>query len=65
MSATAGQPITIAPEVGLDAANYQNFAVTNDAVIFFFDQNQMHPAYGDTEVSVPRSAIAKMLNPGI
>ena len=65
MSATAGQPITIAPEDGLDAANYQNFAVTNDAVIFFFDQNQMDPGYGGIEVSVPRSAIAKMLNPGI
>ena len=65
MSAAAGQPITIAPEDGLDAANYQNFAVTNDAVIFFFDQNQMDPGYGGIEVSVPRSAIAKMLNPGI
>ena len=64
MSAAAGQPITIAPEDGLDAANYQNFAVTNDAVIFFY-QNQMHPAYGGIEVSVPHSAIAKMLNPGI
>jgi hypothetical protein len=61
LSATAGQPM----EDGLDAANYQNFAVTNDAVIFFFDQNQMDPGYGGIEVSVPRSAIAKMLNPGI
>lgn len=65
MSASAGQPITIDPQVGLDPANYQNFAITNDAVIFFFDKNQMHPAYDAIEVSVPRSAIANILRPGI
>ena len=65
MSATAGQPITIAPEVGLDPANYQNFSVTNDAVIFFFDQDQLHPAFEATEVSVPRSVVAGSLAPGI
>jgi hypothetical protein len=65
MSSEAGQPITITPDVGLDPANYQNFAITNDAVIFFFDKNQMHPAYDATEVSVPRTAIATMLKAGI
>ncbi|CAN5371829.1 RsiV family protein [soil metagenome] len=65
MSATAGQPITIDPATGLDPANYQDFAITDDAVIFFFGKNQMHPAYGATAVSVPRSAIATLLNPGI
>jgi Protein of unknown function (DUF3298)/Erythromycin esterase len=65
MTHQAGQPITIDPSVGLDPANYQNFAITNDAVIFFFDQNQMHPAYGDIQVSVPRTAIANVLNLGI
>lgn len=65
MSATAGQPITIDPADGHNPANYQNFAITDDAVIFFFDRDQMHPAYDATEVSVPRSAIANMLNPGI
>jgi hypothetical protein len=65
MSTEAGQPITIDPTVGLDPANYQNFAITNDAVIFFFDKNQMHPAYDAIEVSVPRNAIANLLTPGI
>ncbi len=65
LSATAGQPITIAQDAGLDPANYQNFAITNDAVIFFFDQNQIHPAFEATEVSVPRTAIADVLSPGI
>jgi hypothetical protein len=65
LSATAGQPITVSQDVGLDPANYQNFAITNDAVIFFFDQNQIHPALEATEVSVPRTAIADLLSPGI
>ncbi|MGY4709455.1 esterase [Mycolicibacterium sp. CBM1] len=65
MSATAGQPITIAQDIGLDPANYQNFAITDDAVIFFFDQDQIHPAFEATQVSVPRSVIAGSLSPGI
>lgn len=65
MSATAGQPITVAQDVGLDPANYQNFALTDDAVIFFFDQDQIHPAFEATQVSVPRSAVAGSLSPGL
>jgi hypothetical protein len=52
----------IPPTVGLDPANYQNFAVTNDAVIFFFSQGTMLPdAAGATQVSVPRAAIDPMI----
>ena len=66
LSADVGQPVTIDPAAGLDPANYQSFAITNDAVIFFFDRDELVPAYGTTaQVSVPRSAIADMLNPGI
>ena len=55
-------PVTIAPAVAYDPANYQNFAVTNDGVIFFFDQGQMLPdTAGATQVLVPRSAIDPML----
>ncbi len=55
-------PVTIAPAVLYDPANYQNFAVTNDGVIFFFNQGQMLPdAAGATQVLVPRSAIDPML----
>jgi hypothetical protein len=42
--------------------NYQEFAVTNDGVIFFFSQGQLLPeAAGATQVLVPRSAIDPML----
>ncbi len=55
-------PVNIAPAVLYNPANYQNFAVTNDGVIFFFDQGQMLPdAAGATQVLVPRSAIDPMI----
>jgi hypothetical protein len=57
-----GQPVTIAPGAGLDPANYQNFAITNDGVIFFFSQGTLLPeAAGAVQVLVPRSAIDPML----
>ncbi|WP_131810777.1 RsiV family protein, partial [Mycobacterium intracellulare] len=52
-------PVAIAPAAAYDPANYQNFAVTNDGVIFFFDQGRMVP--DATQVLVPRSAIDPML----
>jgi hypothetical protein len=60
-----GQQVTVPPETGLDPANYQNFAVTNDAVIFFFDKDQLLPAIEAAEVSVPRTAIAPLLTAGV
>jgi hypothetical protein len=65
LSAQAGQPLTIDPSDGMNAQNYQNFAITDDAVVFYFDRDQMHPAMGATQVSVPRSAIAGLLVPGL
>ncbi|HEX4588198.1 MAG TPA: esterase [Mycobacterium sp.] len=57
-----GQPVTIAPTAAYDPTNYQQFAVTNDGVIFFFSQGQLLPeAAGATQVLVPRSAIDPML----
>ncbi|MDT5279819.1 MAG: hypothetical protein QOJ20_1014 [Mycobacterium sp.] len=57
-----GQQVSIAPSAGYDPMNYQNFAVTNDGVIFFFSQGQLLPeAAGATQVLVPRSAIDPML----
>jgi Protein of unknown function (DUF3298) len=42
--------------------NYQNFATTNDAVIFFFSQGELLPeGAGATQASVPRSAVDPML----
>ena len=57
-----GQQVVIPPSAGLDPANYQNFAITNDGVIFFFSQGTLLPeAAGPVQVLVPRSAIDPML----
>lgn len=58
----AGKPVPIAPEAGLDPANYQNFAITADGVIFFFSQGTLLPeSAGATQVLVPRSVIDPLL----
>lgn len=57
-----GSPVPIAAAAGLDPANYQNFAITNDGVIFFFSQGGLlPPAAGATQVLVPRSVIDPLL----
>jgi Protein of unknown function (DUF3298) len=53
-----GSTIPIAPSTGLDSSHYQNFAITDDAVIFYFAQGEMLPSFsGPTQAQVPRSAI--------
>jgi hypothetical protein len=55
-------PLPIAPTALYNPANYQNFAVVNDGVIFFFDQGVLLPdAAGALQVFVPRSAIDPMI----
>jgi hypothetical protein len=55
-------PVAIAPAALYNPNNYQDFAVTNDGVIFFFSQGTLLPeAAGATQVLVPRSAIDPML----
>jgi hypothetical protein len=50
--------LSVLPGDGRDPANYQNFAITDDAVIFFFGRAEMLPSYADAvSVSVPRDAI--------
>ena len=57
-----GSPVPISPAAGLDPANYQNFAITNDGVIFFFSQGGLLPeAAGATQVLVQRSVIDPLL----
>ena len=57
----AATPVTISPAAN-DPANYQNFAITNDGVIFFFDQGVLLPvSAGALQVLVPRSAIDPMI----
>jgi len=47
---------------GLEVTSYQNFAITDDAVIFFFGENQLiQDDNGPHEVSVPRTDLASMM----
>jgi hypothetical protein len=60
--APTAPPVAIAPTALYDPNNYQDFAVTNDGVIFFFSQGQLLPeAAGAMQVLVPRAAIDPML----
>jgi hypothetical protein len=55
-------PLPIASTALYNPANYQNFAVVNDGVIFFFDQGVLLPdSAGPLQVLVPRSAIDPMI----
>jgi hypothetical protein len=48
----------IPPTTGLDPSHYQNFAITDDQLIFYFAPGEMLPAFaGPTQAQVPRSAI--------
>jgi len=48
----------ISPGDGMDPSHYQNFAITDDAVIFFFSQGELLPSdAGATSASVPRTAL--------
>jgi hypothetical protein len=43
---------------GMDPSHYQNFAITDDAVIFFFGQGELLPSdAGATSASVPRTSL--------
>jgi Protein of unknown function (DUF3298) len=48
----------ISSSTGNDASHYQNFAITDDQLIFYFTPGEMLPAVaGAAQASVPRSAI--------
>jgi hypothetical protein len=50
--------LTVSAGDGRDPSRYQNFAVTDDAVIFFFGQAELLPSFaGTTSVSLPRNVI--------
>jgi hypothetical protein len=56
------QGVQVSPAAGYDPMSYQEFAVTNDGVIFFFSQGVLlPPGVAATQVLVPRSAIDPML----
>ncbi|MET0452948.1 MAG: esterase [Mycobacterium sp.] len=57
-----GQSMPISPEVGLDPTKYQNFAITNDSLIFFFGQGDILPeAAGALQVTIPRGPVDFMI----
>ncbi|MCV6985484.1 DUF3298 domain-containing protein [Mycobacterium shinjukuense] len=48
----------ISPGAGRDSANYQNFAITDDQLIFYFGQGELLPSFaGAVSAQVPRSAL--------
>jgi hypothetical protein len=62
LSKQQGLADAIPASAGLDPANYQNFALTDDSLIFFFSQGEMFPeSAGPVQASVPRAAVAPML----
>jgi Protein of unknown function (DUF3298) len=48
----------ILPSTGLDSSHYQNFAITDDQLTFYFAPGEMLPAFaGAVQAQVPRNAI--------
>ena len=53
---------SISPGDGLDPSHYQNFAITDDSVIFFFGRAELLPSYADaSSVAIPRNEIPALL----
>lgn len=49
---------TILRSTGMDPSHYQNFSITDDALIFYFAPGEMLPAFsGPVQAEVPRNAI--------
>jgi hypothetical protein len=58
----SGQSVLIGPEIGLDSTKYENFAITDDSLIFFFSQGDLLPgAYGAMQVTIPRAPVDAMI----
>jgi hypothetical protein len=55
-------PVALASVLDPGVDGYQNFAITDDAVLFFFDQGRILPMVdGPQQVSVPRTELASLL----
>lgn len=53
-----GLVAAILPGSGLDSSHYQNFAITNDDVVFYFAPGELLPPFaGANQVHVPRNAM--------
>lgn len=52
----------IAPQVGLNPVTYENFAIQNDNLVFFFGQGTLLPeSAGALAVSIPRGPVDRMI----
>lgn len=50
--------VAILPSTGHDPSHYQNFAITDDQLIFYFAPGEILPAFaGPVQAQVPRNAI--------
>jgi hypothetical protein len=57
-----GTKPAIAPEVGLNPATYENFAIQNDSLVFFFGQGAILPeSAGALSVTIPRAPVDRMI----
>jgi hypothetical protein len=57
-----GSKPAIAPDVGLNPATYENFAITNDSLIFFFGQGAILPeSAGAMQATIPRAPVDSMI----
>ena len=57
-----GTKPAISPAVGLDPATYENFAIQNDNLVFFFGQGAIVPeSAGALTVPIPRGPVDRMI----
>ena len=48
----------VSPSAGLDPSHYQNFAITDESLIFFFGRAELLPSYaGEASVALSRSEV--------
>lgn len=64
---TTGLENSFIPGAGLDPANYQDFAITDNELIFFFGQGELLPsAAGALVAHVPKATVSPILSyPGL
>lgn len=57
-----GTKPAIAPQVGLNPTTYENFAIQNDSLVFFFGQGAILPeSAGAPAVTIPRPPVDRMI----
>jgi hypothetical protein len=58
MGKQTGLGAAVTPGSGLDSSHYQNFAITDDELIFYFAPGELLPSLaGASQIHVPRNAI--------